>query len=253
MKKLVPVLIFGVILLVVAKDRIPGLVTKAKSAAESYVGWTDEARKDDPVGYIEYAEEQLQANLEAFKSARGKFRESKAQANAELKKFTTLHLAAIELSEQARDRFQAAEKATDGTGYPVLLQGEEYGRDDLIAQVKKILTQRDTYSGAVDKFQGIIANVEKEDDQLDERIFQIETKLQELEINKKVVEIQKVTAEVDELFAKVDALLGENQETLEQIDGPVRSVEELLRDAAEESAPDASQKANEDVLNFLET
>lgn len=253
MKKLVPVFIFGVIIFMIAKDRFPGLVNKAKNAAESVAGWTEDARKDDPVGYIDYASKELSANLEKFKAAQGKLVETKAQAQAKNKEYQTKHLAAVQLSEDARELFQAAEKATDGNGYPVTLLGEQYNRDQLIDQVKGILAERDLYADMTEQFGSVIASLDTEADKLRERVKTTEFHLTKLKAQREIVEIQQMTAEVDGVLAKVDEILGENHQALEYIDEPVRTVDELLKDAASGAAKSKVDETTADVLNFLET
>jgi len=41
----------------------PGCRQRAADVYEKYGGWTDEARREDPVGFIEYAERKLRAHL----------------------------------------------------------------------------------------------------------------------------------------------------------------------------------------------
>ena len=249
MKKLLPILIVGTVLAVVFRDRIPGLVSRAGDVAESVVGWTDQARKDDPVGYIEYAEGELTTNLDRFREARGKLDMAGELAAQKLEEYGGLHLASIELSEIVRETFQAAEGDTSGAGFPVMLQGKEYGREQLITQAQKILHERDLYADATSRFEGIIVDLEFEADNLETRIHTTEARLQELKVKKDIVAIQQITAEVDDLFAKIDELLGENRDAIEDINDPVRSVEELLQAAG---SADQDADPTSDVMLFLE-
>lgn len=252
MKKIIPPLVIFIIIVTLAREHIPGLTNKVKKAATKYTGWTEEARKDDPTGYIDYAQKELAANIEKFKAAQSKLVAAKAQATEKHKDYQTKNLAAIQLSEDARKKFQEAEAAEGGNGYPVQLLGQSYSRDQLVDQVKTILAERDLYSSMQDQFGEVIASLDTEAGKLSERIKTTEFHMTKLQAQREIVEIKQMTAEVDGVLAKVDEILGENHEAIEVIDQPVRSVDELLKEAATAQKPAEADAKKQNALEFLQ-
>jgi len=253
MKKIIPPLVIFIIVAALAREYMPGLSSKVKETAAKYTGWNEDARKSDPVGYIDYAQKELAANLAKFKEAQTKLATAKAQAGTKHKDYQTKHLAAVQLSEDAKEKFQAAEASADGNGYPVKLLGKDYSRDQLVDQVKGILAERDLYSSMQDQFAEVIASLDQEAGKLAERIKTTEFHMTKLQAQREIVEIKQMTSEVDGVLAKVDEILGENHQAIEVIDQPVRSVDELLKEAETASKPSATDAASADALEFLQS
>lgn len=226
-----------------AWTKLPGLRTKVSGKVDEYGGWTEEARRDDPVGFLTFAEEKLTSDIEAFRRSRETLAATRAGAEAEKAKNERLLAAADELSETFRAAFRAAETAGD---WPAEVQGASYTREQLVEQVESILGERATYARVVDIYADVIVSADEQRKELRDRIQSSEATLIELRAQKELVRVDKLTAESDELLAQVEALISGNQKTLVALDEP-RSVAELL--AASE---DAGERTPSTALEFLE-
>jgi len=226
-----------------AWTKLPGLRTKVSGKVDEYGGWTEEARRDDPVGFLTYAEEKLAKDIEAFRQSRETLAAAKANAEAERARNEGLLDAADELAGGFREAYRAAEAA--GT-WPVEVQGASYARDALIEQVESILGERASYAKVVDIYANVIVSADEQRKELRDRIQSSEATLVELRAQKELVRVNKLTAEADELLAQVEALIDGNRETLVALDEP-RSVEALLAASRDESRPTSASSA----LEFL--
>lgn len=224
----------------------PGLRAKMDDVVDKVVGWTDEARRDDPVGYVEYALEKLAADLGRFRDARSSLAETKQGAQDKLAENEQLNAAAIELSGAFREQYGLAEGSQ---GYPVTVAGEAYDHDQLVSQVQLVLAQRDTYASAVVDLEAAVATMDETANHIESRIIETQKNITLLETKLEVLKIEKLTAETEQLLTNVEALLHENEDVLSD---PVRTVEELLnalQSPEAEPAPDARAAA----LEFLGT
>jgi len=70
-----------------AWNNLPGLRDKVTQAANKYGGWTEEARKNDPVGYIEHAIKELDKDVVDFTAASAKLKEAQASSQAKLEEY----------------------------------------------------------------------------------------------------------------------------------------------------------------------
>jgi len=219
-----------------AWTKLPGLRTKVSGKVDEYGGWTEEARRDDPVGFLTYAEEKLAADIEAFRQSRETLAATRTNAEAEKARNEGLLAAADELAGQFRAAFQGAEAAG---AWPVEVKGASYTRDKLVDQVESILSERATYAKVVGIYGDVIVSAEEQRKELRDRIQSSEATLVELRAQKELVRVDKLTAEADKLLAQVDALINGNQQTLVALDEP-RSVEALLAASEEAGEPTAS-------------
>ena len=65
-----------------AYQNFPGLRTAAQNKLDEFQSWSEEDRKNDPVGVIEYAKGQLEKNIAKFQSAVGQVDENKTKNEA---------------------------------------------------------------------------------------------------------------------------------------------------------------------------
>ncbi len=248
MKKLLLILAVLGVAGFLAWKYLPGLRTKVGSTVEEYGGWTDDARREDPVGFLEYAQEKMGQDLAAFQQAKKDLATASQRAQEELAKTEELLASAERHSYEFRGAFQSAESSA---AFPVAIAGAQYERDEMISQVRVLLLQRDNYTDVAANYRKVIGSVEERQNDLDKRILDTKTQLTNLEMQKELVRIQKLTEETDDLMAKVQALLGENSEVLQELDSPVRTVEELLNTKGKGTPVANSGDGDADVMAFL--
>jgi phage shock protein A len=227
-----------------AWSKLPGLRTKVGGKVDEYGGWTEEARGEDPVGFLTYAEEKLARDIEAFRQSRETLAATRTNAEAEQASNEGLMAAADELAELFHAAFQTAETAAS---WPIEVQGASYTRAQLVDQVESILSERATYAKVVGIYGDVIVSADEQRKELRDRIQSSEATLVELRAQRELVRVDKLTAEADELLAQVDALINGNRETLVALDEP-RSVEALLAASSEEPGQPTASSA----LEYLE-
>ncbi|MCB9915331.1 MAG: hypothetical protein H6828_09300 [Planctomycetes bacterium] len=226
-----------------AWTRLPGLRTQVSTKLDEVGGWTEEARRADPVGFLTFAEEKLQRDLETFRTSREALAETKTSAEAEGQRNAGLLRVADELAAEFRAAFQAAEASG---AWPTSLRGASYTREQLVEQVDSVLRERVTYARVTDIYAEVVASADEQRKKLRDRIQSTEAALVELKAKKELVRVDALTAETDALLGQVEALLTGNQSALGALDEP-RSVEELLKASSGAPAPDERQQA----LDFL--
>lgn len=221
----------------------PGLRHRAIDAYQQHAGWTEEARQADPVGFIDYAEKELTADLAALKETRTNLADAKVTVASQLESNRSLLDAAEELAEDFREAYRQAEPSQ---AYPAEVAGARYGRDDLIQQVRLILLQRRNYEEIIEGFEKADHAVDEKRLQLVTQITGTEAALAALPAKREIARVNQLTGSTDELLKQVNELIGENERILAE--SPVRTVEELVR---REPEP-AGTGQDVDAMAFLE-
>lgn len=222
----------------------PALRAKARQAFEEHGGWTEDARREDPVGFLEYAEERLRDDLDAFRRSRADM-----AAAAETSRVRAEESAQrVAAADAFAGRFRVAYAAAEPSGaWPVTVEGASYGRDELIAQVEQILGEREMYAELATGFEEVVRRAAAQDVELAARITRTEAALENLDVQIELVRVRELSTGVDELLGNIDALLGENDAARDGGGGPIRTVDKLLARGAE---PDESTGV--DALAFLD-
>ena len=221
----------------------PGCRQRAVDVYEKYGGWTEEARRADPVGFIEYAERKLQGDLADMQqttrdlaAARERLGQAAEQTRASLE-------AASGLAEAFRNAYRQAEA---DSAYPVRMEGRQYEREQLVEQVRLILQQRSGNQQAIGQLEETATAAGEKEAALLAQITRIKAALQMLPAQREIARARELTGETEKTWSEVNDLIGRNETLL--TGSPVRTVDELLQDRAAESGA----AGEVDVLGFLE-
>ncbi len=227
---------------IVAYFVFPGLKAKVDKAYDKHLGWNAEARRKDPVGFMEYSISRLGENITKFEEARGNLRVAQAKLE-DMKRDNSGKLA---FAEKQLVEFKAAYKtATGGKGWPVALAGRNYTEGELKNQVTLFLSQKGSFEKAVKQIDDAMGTADKKQLELVNRISESKSKLSILETQKELVKVGQVTAESEKILSEVNDVLIANEAMAEK--ASVRTVEEMMKDAGESG----SSVENPDTEAFL--
>jgi phage shock protein A len=120
----------------------------------------------------------------------------------------------------------------------------------MVAQVDLILVQRDNYDEIVAELERVLVKVGEKQTELRARIDSTKATLSTLGAKKTIAKIDKLTGEADELLREVSELLGDNAAAVEELDSPVRTVEQLTGSLP--AAKPSGSATRERALSFLE-
>ena len=221
---------------------LPGLRSAVEGKINEYGGWTEEARKDDPVGFVEHAQKKLRANIATFESVQDKLAKTKKKAEDALEEFATKEKAATDMSNELKELYSSAE-ATDA--WPVTWKGKEYDRQEVIEQVKDVLAEKKSSSERQAEYAQILEDVDKRRGEVRDRITQSSTMIDKLESQKLSLETDKLTNDAEVMLAQVNDLV---EDTSRVAEDPVRSLDDLMAAATKEKAA-ANEEEEVDVRN----
>lgn len=235
--------VVGIVLLgIVAYFAFPGLRAKVDKSYDEHFGWNAEARRKDPVGFMEYSIKRLGENITKFEEARGNLRVAQ-QKLEDMKRDNSGKLA---FADKQLGEFKAAYKlATGGKGWPVAMAGRNYNEGELKQQVTLLLSEKGSLEKMVAQIETSIATADKRGLELVNRISESKSKKGILETQKELVKVGQLTAESEKLLSEVNEVLIAN-EAMEQKTS-VRTIDELMKDAGES----AGSVSNPDTDAFL--
>lgn len=240
--RLVAGLLIIVILALLAWQLLPAGRERVKDVYEKYGGWTEEARQSDPVGFIEYAQKQSAADLEAMKETQRNLADSAQKIDSMLQEQKKLLSTADTLANRFRETYQEAE---GDAGYPVKVAGEEYTRNELTEQVRLVLRQKRDYAQTITELEEAARAVKEKQKQLTSQINNTEAALATLPSKKEIARVNQLTGRTEKLLQQVGDVLEENREVMQE--SPVRTVEEIVQREKEETS-----EGDIDVQEFLE-
>lgn len=219
----------------------PGLRTKVNDTVKGWKAWDDEARRKDPVGFIDHARKTLEENVSKFEEARTSLRAASMKLEDMQKEQQGKHA----FAEKSLDAFKAAYKeASGGKGWPATVAGRAYKEGELKSQVNVLLSQRDGYAKSLAQIKAALDRAEKSGNEILDRITMSKTQLDVLGTQRELVKVGQLTAETEKMMSQVQDVLRANEALAEK--PTVRTVEEMMKDAGE--APGA---ANPNVDAFL--
>lgn len=250
MKPLLSLLLIAAVAGVIVYEFSPGVKAKVDQAVNKHVGWTAEARKADPKGFIEHAIESLKEDRAAFIAQKNKYAQIRQEAVAGLTTAQEKVAKAEQVSMDAKAAYQTAE-STDA--WPASFSNSTYNRDELIGQVTTLLYEKQGHSETIPIYQQTVDDIDTQGLALTARITEIGIEITKLKAEAQRAEMMKLNADAEAMLAKVYDLLEGNSSTLHQLkESPIRSLDELeiVEEATQEKR--AATVANKDVMDFLE-
>lgn len=241
--RLIGLVVAIAVIIGVAYFLFPGVRTKVDEFMDKNAGWNEAARKKDPVGFIEHSIKKLDENISKFDSvkvdlvtAKTKLEEMR-RTNAEKHAFAEKQLAAFKAAFQ---------EAKGGKGWPVSMAGKSYSEPELKSQVELLLAEKGGYENALAQIGQGVKAAESKQFELVARINESKSKLEILKTQKELVKINQLNESTEKMMAEVNEVLIRNDQL--QSGDTVRTVEELMKDAAKEVSAKSTPKAD-DFLN----
>lgn len=232
-----------------AWNNLPGLRDQVTKAANKYGGWTEEARKSDPVGFIEHATEQLEKDIKQFEAAKTALVSNKKSSEAKLEEYRNEQASAKELAASIKELYKTAEE----TGaWPITISGKPYERAQAIALVNDILMTQKNAGARMADYAQVLASIEAKSAELTTRISESKFNVEKLAAQRELVKVDSLSAEADQLLAKVNDLVEGNSKLADE---PALTYEELVKDLAKQAKVDekaaADDAATSAALDFL--
>jgi len=223
MKKILGVVALVAVLGVLVWNFLPGVRHRAVKVYKKHGGWTPEARKADPVGFLEHAEKKLARDLEALQQSRRALAEAQEKIAAEAEKNQGLLRSAIALADNFRTAYREAQESKT---WPVEISGANYSEEELVEQVRVILMQKANYEQILEEFGSAAATAKEKAEQLVTQTNSTKAALAMLPAKKEIARVSKLTEGLSGTLGQVSSLLGENEKALAST--PIRTVEELV-------------------------
>lgn len=224
----------------------PTLRRKVEDGVRDVTAWSSEDRRNDPVGYLEYAKAELTDDLDQFEGALRELESARAEAQLRLDESSRL----LESTAELEYEYQAAwELAEEGGGYPLRLRGRDYGRDEFLEQVRLTMLEIETHERLVDGLGEAIETSTKRGTELRAHHQEVRASLWVIDALKATVKVDGLIGETTRKLAEIDALIHENDGYETPRLDPVRTVEELLGPRPETTP----FQGEPDVLGYLES
>lgn len=233
-----------------AWQNIPGLRTAINGKVSDLRGWSEEDRRDDPIGYIEYAKGQLEDNIAKFEEAAAEVTAEKEKNEEQLEKFTRMLQVGDRSFGELKELYR---RAKDTGGWPVEWQGESYSEDELVRQVDALMTDRTNAAARAQEYQVLVEGTADQRAFINERVRELRAAIDKLESQRAQLKTASLTDSSERILAEVDSLVAGSSEQVAS--GKIRDLEEIDALARREQAAAEAQRVREerrqDVLEAL--
>lgn len=220
----------------------PWFRNKVDDTLRSMKEWDAEARRKNPVGFIDFAMKRLGENVGKFEQVRVDLR----AAGLKLEDMKKENQGKLAFADKELASLKASYKeATGGKGWPVEHAGRAYKEGELKSQVNVLLTQKGGYEAILKQIDASLATTEQRGNELLNRINESKAKLGILGAQKELVKVNQLTADSEKLLDQVQDVLLQNEAAAEK--PAVRTVEELMKEAGQ--TPGASNASVDAFLN----
>lgn len=234
---------------VVLYQNSPGIRAKVDGAASKHLGWSEEAIRKDPAGFIKHAQTELSTSIAKFEDSRNSIGAQKRNVE---EKLTTLRSKLENADNFATALKEQYQKAKASGSFPITVVGKPYTEEQVIQQVEELLAEKSRSQQLIDQYTGILATADTRRAELSQRISQSKFKLDELEVQATQVSIDKLSAEADKLLAQVNDVLIENSKLAQGGSAdPVRSIDQLMADFDRTAAAKPDEVPKSEALAFL--
>lgn len=203
-------------------------------------GWTSDARREDPAGFVDHVKAKLNDDLSEMQGTKANLASEIVRVTDKKNELQALKSHAQSLAATFRSEWQTQ-------SFPLVVCNAAYTKSQAESQVQLLLDQ-------IAQYEESLGRVSSAESQADERIHSLtlqidrtKTSLALLDTQKELLKAEKLTSEGEALVAQVDALLNENDAVIAGT--PVRSVEELL--ASGGTATETSARKDRRVAEFL--
>ena len=211
----------------------PGVRAVVHSKIAEMRGWTPEARKADPDGFLDYVNRRLTEDAAAMQSTRRELTAEIGQLTRKQRELTALRDQARSLAGDFRTQYRTI---SAGTANSVVVRGGAYTGEQVVSQVRMLLAEAEGYDADLQRVAQAVGQAEQKLQELAVQINATETQLAMLETKRQLLRAQTLSHEGQQLFEQIDALLNGNSQVVQG--NPVRTVRELLRDAPKPDVPD---------------
>jgi 16S rRNA G966 N2-methylase RsmD len=246
MKGILGLVIVVAVLGAIAWFYSPALRSKASEMYVERVGWTDEARRSDPVGYFDYAIERLKEDAKKLEDVRGKLNEAQARLEqVRLENREKIQQVGLQAEGLKAKYLEAKEKSA----FPIVYVDRPYYEQDVMDQIKIWLGQRKAYETIVAQAEKALEAQKNKRQEMVMRITDTNAKIPMLQSQKTIVQMDKLTAETEAMMANVNDVLVMNEAQLQK--NPVRTIEEIMADSAKGAGDGKTVIADQEVAEFL--
>ena len=222
----------------------PAVRGVVQTQGREWLGWTEDARRADPVGFTTHVERKLRAESSMLHKSRQELAENSHQLSSKIKEQSGLRDRARKMADEFRGAYQTARASG---AFPVMIRNGSYSEEQVIAQVSMLLAESSGLDRSLARLQQIQDQANKRLQEIVVRQTATDSQIAAIGAQRELLRARELSSVGEELIAQVDELFDLNRRVLTE--NPVRSLAELL--ASEEAPAPSSQTQHAAAVQFL--
>lgn len=230
----IQVILVIILSLVLIYGFAPGLWEKAESFYRKNLGWTEEAIRNNPVGYLKYAREKLQNDLSKLQNIIKDLEVQSIRMQRYADKLAEDQGKYEELLNRVKNLYNTAE-ANPQNGYPVKFAGASYAKDEFLTQIKILLNKNKNAKQQLVNLQNASERMRNALTEMHSKYARAKGALESIDTTIVIAKANEISAEVktsmDQIAAVqqgIDVYLGNYESSV-----PIRSAEDVMKASSE--------------------
>ena len=244
---LIVIIVAIAVLLIVIKTYAPGLWTTGQQTIAAHAGWTEEAKKADPVGFLKYSKGNLKSQQDKIGGIIKDLEIQHSRLSRESKKVASEQAKYQEVLNRARDIYRKAKQDPEN-GYPVDFLGAKYKKDEFLTQLKIIKDRNDAAKKQLTAMNKSIASISKSLTEMYAKRAKIQGAIEEIDTNIVIAQANKTSSELQGTISDISEINEEMNIYLGQYESgamPIRGAEDLIKESSD-------SETDSDLIEFLE-
>ncbi len=242
-KTLLNMIVGGVVVAVLLYLFAPGLWTKVEKTYHEKAGWTEEAKRADPIRYLEDTIAKTRQAYGKIDQYIREYRLSLSQLDRERKKARDKADKANGLLAELKDLYKKAQAGE--LQWPVTFRGGQYQESQLREQVRTLLHERDASRQVADKLTRRIDEMVKKLDKIRAARVEYASKISVLESELTMAKANIGSEDLDRLIRNADEVLAYIDDVSDDISTPLRTTDELLEQESETQKQEGDKQVDE--------
>lgn len=220
----------------------PEFWSQAESVYREKTGWSEQAKKKDPVGYMEYVLDQAETELSNMQGYIQDYNHSIAQLIQEKSNSQKIVQVDTTLLQEMKTLYKKIEVG-DGS-WPVTYRERAYSEAEFRQQIGVLLSEKDSHSRIATNLQQEINHLKGRLNQLKVAKSKYKSKISRIRADIQIARARKGTKAIEAIIAKADQVLASVGSTRSDFGSPLRTAEEMAA-----SGPNLA--VDQDVNDFL--
>jgi chromosome segregation ATPase len=206
----------------------PGLWTEAEKKYRETAGWTEEAKRSQPIRYLTHTLDQTKTEFNKIDGYIGEHQVNIRKLSKDRDQSQTKADAATGLLAEMKEIYKAAKIGEKS--WPVDFRGAAYNEQQFNTQLETLWNEKKTYSNVASKLTGQVDKLSKKLGDIRKAKAEYNAKISSMEADLAIARANVGSSDIDDIISKADDVMAFVDATSADFGTPMRTIDELMKE-----------------------